>query len=222
VLEVLDGSPVSEVAVRYGVTRQSVYLWREKYLAGGMAVLQERSRRPHTAPTRLAAETEELICQLRREHPRWGARRIAYELGRDGCPAPVPSRMTVHRVLVRNGLVIAQEQQHKRKYKRWAREAPMQLWQMDLVGGVLLAGGRECKLLTGVDDHSRFVVVARVLSIPSGRAVAEAFVSAMRVYGVPLEVLTDNGKQFTGRVIKPRPAEVRTSATSSWSSSRLR
>lgn len=82
-LEVLDGSPVSEVAARYGVTRQSVYLWREKYLAGGMAALQERSSRPHTTPTRLAAETEAFICQLRREHPRWGARRIAYELGRD-------------------------------------------------------------------------------------------------------------------------------------------
>ncbi len=63
-------------------------------------------------------------------------------------------------------------------------------------------------MLTGIDDHSRFVVVAAVLAVPSGRAVADALLQAMRVYGVPSEVLTDNGKQFTGRFIKPRPAEV--------------
>ena len=84
----------------------------------------------------------------------------------------------------------------------------MHLWQLDLVGGVFLADGRECTMLTGIDDHSRFVVVAAVLAVPSGRAVADAFLKAMRVYGVPSEVLTDNGKQFTGRFTKPRPAEV--------------
>jgi transposase InsO family protein len=105
-------------------------------------------------------------------------------------------------------LVRAQTQQHRRKYRRWQREAPMHLWQLDLVGGVFLADGRECKMLTGIDDHSRFVVIATVLAVPSGRAVADAFLKAMRVYGVPSEVLTDNGKQFTGRFTKPRPAEV--------------
>jgi hypothetical protein len=35
-----------------------------------------------------------------------------------------------------NGLVAVQEQEHKRVYKRWQREAPMHLWQLDLVGGL--------------------------------------------------------------------------------------
>jgi hypothetical protein len=84
----------------------------------------------------------------------------------------------------------------------------MHLWQMDLVGGVYLADGREAKLLTGIDDHSRFVVVSALLAVPSGRAVCEAFAAAMRRHGIPSEVLTDNGKQFTGRFTQPRPAEV--------------
>ena len=84
----------------------------------------------------------------------------------------------------------------------------MALWQLDLVGGIYLADGRECKVLSGIDDHSRYVVVAAVLAVPSARAVAEAFIAAMRRYGVPAEVLTDNGKQFTGRFTRPRPAEV--------------
>lgn len=105
----------------------------------------------------------------------------------------------MHRVLLRNGLINIQDQQHPRKCKRWQRDAPMELWQMDLVGGVFLADGRECKMVTGIDDHSRFVVIAAVVTVPTGRAVVEAFTAAMRRYGVPSEVLTGNGKRFTGR-----------------------
>jgi len=207
VCEVLGGSPIGEVALRYGTTRQSLDSWRARFKQEGMDGLADRSRRPHSSPSMLCADVEALICQMRRQHPRWGARRISHELGRQGLER-VPSRATVHRVLVRNGLVDPQAQQHKRKYKSWQREAPMHLWQLDIVGGVPLADGRECKLLTGVDDHSRFVVVATVLATPSAREVAEAFTAAMRRYGVPAEVLTDNGGQFTGRFIKPLPVEV--------------
>jgi transposase InsO family protein len=196
VCEVLGGSPIGEVAVRYGTTRQSLDTWRTRFKQEGMAGLADRSRRPHTSPTKLDADVEALICRMRREHPRWGARRISYELGSHGLDQ-VPSRATVHRVLTRNGLIDPQAQQHKRIYKRWQRQAPMHLWQLDIVGGLPLADGRECKLLTGIDDHSRFVVCATVLATPSAREVAEAFTAAMRRYGVPSEVLSDNGGQFT-------------------------
>lgn len=109
---------------------------------------------------------------------------------------------------MRNGLVVAQAQQHKRKYRRWQRAEPMHLWQLDIVGGVPLADGRLCKMVTGIDDHSRFVVIAAVVAVPSGRAVCAAFTAAMRRYGVPSEVLTDNGKQFTGKYTRPLPVEV--------------
>jgi transposase InsO family protein len=121
---------------------------------------------------------------------------------------PVPSKATGHPLLTRNSLIVLQEQRHARKYERWQRAAPMHLWQLDLVGGIYLADGRESKRLTGIDDHSRFLVVAAVLAVPSGRAVCEAFTAAMRTHGIPSTVLTDNGKQFTGRFIKPIRAEV--------------
>jgi transposase InsO family protein len=207
VREVLGGSPIGEVAERYGTTRQSLHSWRKRFEAEGMPGLADRSRRPKTSPSRLDAEVEAAICGLRREHPRWGARRISFELGQRGVTA-VPGKATVHRVLARNGLVKPQEQRHGRTYKRWQRDAPMQLWQLDIVGGVPLAGGREAKIVTGIDDCSRFVVVSAVIMVQSGRAVTEAFAAAMRRYGVPFEVLTDNGKQFTGRHIRPQPVEV--------------
>lgn len=207
VCEVLGGSPIGEVAERYGTTRQSLHTWRKRFEQEGLLGLSDRSRRPRTSPTRLPAAIEAAICDVRRQHPRWGARRISHELAQRQ-DAPVPSRATVHRVLVRNGLIAAQLQEHKRKYRRWQREAPMHLWQMDLVGGVMLADGRECKMVTGIDDHSRFVVISTVVAVPTGRAVCETFAAAMRRYGVPSEVLTDNGKQFTGRHTKPEPVEV--------------
>ena len=139
------------------MSRQSVYSWRDRYQAGGIDGLRDASRRPRTSPSRLPAEVEALVCELRRAHPRWGARRIAWEAAQRGAER-APSRSTVHRVLERNGLVVPQAQRHKRKYKRWQRETPMALWQLDLVGGIYLADGRECKLLSGIDDHSRFVV----------------------------------------------------------------
>ena len=84
----------------------------------------------------------------------------------------------------------------------------MQLRQMDITASLFLADGREYKIVTGIDDHSRFCVIATVVFRATARAVCSAFVAAMRTYGVPAEVLSDNGKQFTGRFGKPRPAEV--------------
>jgi hypothetical protein len=84
----------------------------------------------------------------------------------------------------------------------------MELWQMDVTASLFLADGRECKVITGIDDHSRFCVIAAVVMRATARAVCLAFTAAMTEYGIPSEVLTDNGKQFTGRFGKPRPAEV--------------
>jgi transposase InsO family protein len=129
-----------------------------------------------------------------------GARRIEFELGRNGCPGRVPSRMTVYRILIRHGLITPVKRKRGRKdYVRWQREEPMQLWQMDIVGGVLLPGGKEAKVVTCVDDHSRFAVAAKVVPRATGRAVCTAFAEALGKYGVPEEMLTDNGKQFTDR-----------------------
>ncbi len=84
----------------------------------------------------------------------------------------------------------------------------MQLWQLDVTASLFLADGRHSKVITGIDDHSRFCVIATVVLRATGRAVCSAFVTAMQAYGVPAEVLSDNGRQFTGRFGKPRPAEV--------------
>ena len=61
VLEVLDGLPVSEVARRYGVARQTVHRWLRWYARGGITALADGSHRPATCPHRMAPEVEALI-----------------------------------------------------------------------------------------------------------------------------------------------------------------
>ena len=119
-----------------------------------------------------------------------------------------PSASAIYRCLRRHGLVQARKRRRQREdYKRWQRERPMELWQLDVIGGIALEGGRYLKVVTGVDDHSRFCVLATVVVSETARAVAGAFAGALRRYGVPDEVLTDNGSAFTGRH-RVRPGEV--------------
>ncbi len=70
---------------------------------------------------------------------------------------------------------------------------------MDVMGGVRLGDGTEVKVVTGIDDHSRFIVCAAVVARATARPVCEALLATLRAHGVPEQILTDNGKVFTGR-----------------------
>jgi transposase InsO family protein len=114
------------------------------------------------------------------------------------------ARQTLHRA----GMVDpADRDRRSRKWKRWERGAPMELWQMDVVGGFPLADGSCAKALTGIDDHSRMCVCARLMVRERTRAVCDGLRAALASYGVPEQILTDNGKVFTGRFHHP-PVEV--------------
>jgi hypothetical protein len=75
----------------------------------------------------------------------------------------------------------------------------MELWLMDVMGRVHLADGQELKVITGIDDHSRFVVCAKLVARATARPVCAALLEALRRHGIPEQILTDNGKVFTAR-----------------------
>ena len=114
VMAVLDGARVSEVAAEVGVSRQSVHAWLIRYRRGGLAGLADRPSRPRSSPRQVSAQMEARVCELRRGHAKWGALRILHELMRGpAVPEPLPSRATVHRILVRHGLVIGASRPHR-------------------------------------------------------------------------------------------------------------
>ena len=203
---VLAGATATEVADAVGVSRQSVHTWVARYLVGGLAGLVDRSRRPASCPHQVGTVVEVKVAEMRREHPRWGSKRIRMELlRRPVAGVVVPSTATINRILTRQHLVVPRPRKRPRdSYVRWERPGPMQLWGMDIVGGVMLVNPvtgevREAKVVTAVDDHSRYCVSAKVVEHATSRAVCLAFAEALVRFGVPQEVLTDNGKQFTDR-----------------------
>lgn len=208
VLAVISGGEtVTDVAARFGVSRQTVHSWLARYEAGGLENLGDRSHRPRSCPHQMPARVEAQLAELRRAHPAWGPRRLAFELARDGI-APAPSESAAYRALVRLNLIDpAARRPRDRRWKRWERGAPMELWQMDVVGGFVLADGTRAKALTGVDDHSRFCVSAHLMIRETSQQVCAGLAGALAAYGVPGQILTDNGKVFTGRFSSP-PVEV--------------
>jgi transposase InsO family protein len=200
VLEVLDdGATVTDVARRYGVVRQTVHAWLRRYAASGLGALADQSCRPATCPHQMVPEIEAMIVEWRRAHSSWGPRTLVNRLAREGVD-PLPSRSSVYRALVRHQLIDPKRRRRRRSdYKRWERSQAMELWQMDLTGGVRLEDGSRPMVVTGIDDHSRFCVAAKIVARATARPVCDALAEAMGRHGVPEQVLTDNGKVFTGR-----------------------
>lgn len=193
-----DRLPVAEVAAHNGISRQTLHNWLRRYHAGGLAGLVDQRTKPASCPHQMPAEVEVRLLELRREHPKWGPTRLRYELGQLGVD-PVPGRTSIHRALVRNGLIEPLPQRRRRtEYRRWERTRPMELWQMDVVG-FRLSDGTLMSMLSGVDDHSRFCVCAAVMARADSRSVCAAFNAALQRHGFPDQILTDNGKVFTGR-----------------------
>jgi transposase InsO family protein len=208
VMAVLSGGrTVTEVARDWAVSRQTMHAWLARYERAGMEGMSNRSHRSTRCPHQMPALVEVRVLEMRRHKPFWGPHRLALELARKGV-TPTPSASAIYRCLLRASVIQPVPRRwRKEDWKRWERGAPMELWQLDVVGGFHLADGTTAKALTGVDDHSRFCVSARLMHRERTSKVCEGFSVALRNYGVPDQVLTDNGKVFTGRFAQP-PVEV--------------
>jgi transposase InsO family protein len=189
-----------EAAARRGVGKTQVYEWLARYEAEGASGLAPRSRRPLRSPRQLDAAVEDQIVAWRKQRPRWGAKKIRAELAREGWPVPAVS--TVHQVLVRRGLV--QPAPRRREppggWRRFVRPCCNDLWHIDATRHQL-ADGRGFWVIDLVDDHSRFLLAAHVTAAPSMRAGWDAFRGAVAACGLPRQLISDNGINFTGRLL---------------------
>ena len=137
-----DGETVTAVAARVGVSRKTVHQWLARYEAGELEGLGDRSHRPQVVSASDGAEVEVALVDVRVAHPTWGPRRLVFELARAGME-PVPSESAAYRALVRLNLIDPTGRLRRgRRWKRWERGSPMELWQMDTVGGFVLPHGR--------------------------------------------------------------------------------
>jgi transposase InsO family protein len=181
-----------------GISRQSFYKYRRRWRAEGPAGLVERSRRPASSPRQTPAEVEEAIVRLRKELVvDNGAQAIAWHLERRGVAM---SAATVHRILVRRGMVTAQpEKRPKSSWRRFEWPRPNDAWQIDATVWAL-SDNREIWIMDVLDDHSRVLIAARVCDGPTSAAAWDALSHGIAEWGPPAHVMSDNGACFTSRL----------------------
>ena len=189
---------VRDAAARFRVSRTQVYEWLHRYRAEGAEGLVPRSRRPLHSPGMTPAAVEDEIVRLHKERlGRWGAKKIRAVLARRG--VAVPATSTVHEILVGRGRVLAHPRPRLDDGQRFQRPFSNDLWQID---GTMhrLINGREFWVIDILDDRARFLLAALVGSSLTGALAWQAFRAAVAAYGLPRQLLSDNGTTFTGRL----------------------
>lgn len=182
-------SCIRELSQRFGVSRKTAYKWITRAKNG--EALCDRSRRPRTSPRKTPPEMEAAVVRLRQQRPVWGGRKLWKTLSNQGLQQ-VPPPSTITSILHRHGLVDPVEAKKHAPFQRFERPAPNELWQMDFKGHFETDGGR-CHPLTVQDDHSRYAVGLEACGNEQSFTVKERLIALFRRYGLPREILCDNG-----------------------------
>jgi len=172
----------------FEISRPTGYVWRKRFReCERIEELREKSRRPHRSPKQTEPEIEQRVMALRQQYPDWGAGKLVQLLQREQVALP---RITVHRILLRNGLVLDRDR-HLKATQRFEREAPNQLWQMDFKGMPDKRAG--CLPLVVIDDHSRYLLGLFGTTSTKAGPVQESLTLVFERDGLPEAMLMDHG-----------------------------
>ena len=190
-----SGLPAGDFAPLVGLSKHTLYAWKNRFEEHGPAGLMDRQRGGPKG-SRMPEITKRAIIMLKEANPDYGVERISAMLARG--PALGASPGAVGKVLKEWGYQLQEEptRPHVDKVRRFERAAPNQLWQTDLFTFVLKRQNQRVYLVAFLDDHSRFVVSYGLHASQSTALVLEVFRAGIASYGTPTEVLTDNGTQY--------------------------
>jgi transposase InsO family protein len=194
-LRLEEGLPVSLLSKEVGCSNDVIRRWVKAYQERGEAGLRKRivsarSRRKLPGPVR------EKIVEIKKREPLFGVKRISHLLKRTFFLSASPE--TVRRTLRTESLIVPSKKKHHRNITRprfFERSTPNQMWQGDIF--TFRLGGRYAYLIGFADDYSRYVVGLELYRTQTADQVLEVYRRAVGEYGVPKEVLTDRGRQYT-------------------------
>jgi transposase InsO family protein len=194
-LRLEEGIPISLLSKEAGASKDITHRWTKAYQERGEAglrsgVAQARSRRKLPEPVR------EKIIEIKKQEPLFGVKRISHLLKRAFFLSASPE--TVRRTLGAESLIIPPRKKPHRNITRprsFERSTPNQLWQSDIF--TFRLGGRYAYLIGFIDDYSRYMVGLELYRSQTADQVLEVYRRAIGEYGVPKEMLTDRGRQYT-------------------------
>jgi transposase InsO family protein len=191
-----ESFPVQQVAREMGVGLSTLSKWVRVYREQGEAGLQGQAGRPSSRRPKMAAAVKTKVVELKRHHPDLGIQKISQFLRRV-LFLPV-SRETVRRTLHEQQLLKKRKPKPRRnppKPRFFERSTPNQMWQTDIF--TFRLGGKNAYLIGFLDDYSRYVVGLDVFRSQTAEHVLEVYRTAVAEYGVPKEMLSDQGRQYS-------------------------
>lgn len=201
IFDVNEGMSVSQAAEEHGVARSCAYKWVTRYQQFGWAGLEELSRRPERSPNRTSQKRVDELVALKKKYPAFGPAKLVAMLN-DGHEEPVMAVSTAGQILARQGMVTKRRARHRSPGR--IEHSPYEIagagdtMTADYKGQFRMGNGAFCYPLTVVDPFSRFVLEIRAMASTHMLPAKAAFERVFREYGVPRQLITDNGTPFCG------------------------
>jgi transposase InsO family protein len=190
--------PMTVLCLRYGISRETGYVWRRRYEAEGIGGLVERSHAPHRHGLATPAEQVVRIVEARRRRPYWGPKKLLAILTREAPAVSWPSASTVSTILRREGLSAPR----RRRRRSLTVEQPFasvaaanDAWCLDFKGWFRTRDGQRCDPLTVTDAYSRYLLGLKIMA-PVTEAVDGELDRLMHEHGLPAALRSDNGSPF--------------------------
>jgi putative transposase len=198
---VLEGEKMAVLCREFDISRNTGYKLFNRYKNCGIEGLTDRSRRPYRQANRLPFQIENLILQIKHQHPSWGAHKIRDKIKLLHSTIHLPAISTVHAVLDRHDLV---SNGRKRRFRAEGTQLsiatrPNDLWCVDYKGEFMLADKRYCYPLTITDYTSRYLLCCDALATTKEKYAFTVFERAFKDFGLPLAIRSDNGTPFSSR-----------------------
>jgi len=200
----LQEQTMTELCQRYGITRETGYVWLRRYRAYGVEGLREHRRAAHRHHNQTPEEIEQIVLELRQAHMRWGPRKLKRILERDEPGRHWPAASTIGTLLQREGLVVARKKRrHTPPYTEPLAHAQEcnRVWCADFKGWFHTADGQRIDPLTISDAYSRYLLRCQAVEKTNTSRVQAIFEAAFREYGLPQAIRTDNGPPFASRAL---------------------
>jgi len=198
-MKAVNAESFTDLCREYGISRKTGYKWRERFVAEGLAGMEEESRKPHAHAAELGEEIVCRIVRLKAAHRHWGPRKIR-ELYRRKHKGELPSESSFKRVLERAGLTEKRRRQRREQSGRLEADvevsAPNDLWTVDFKGWWRGGEGKRIEPLTVRDAKSRFILEMHMVENAKTETVGARFEKLFEAHGLPGAIRSDNGTPF--------------------------
>jgi transposase InsO family protein len=198
--------PGSAILTTYAVP--TLERWYYAYRQSGLLALRPEPRADRGHARALTPEQRELLCDIRREHPRAATPLILATLDAEGqLDKDQVSASSVNRLFRDQGLdrVTLRPPQDSHTRLRWQADKPNALWHADVCHGpnlIINGQSRPLRIHALLDDCSRFVVDLRVFHSEREQDMLELLVGALRRVGAPDVLYLDNGATYRGHTLR--------------------